>query len=137
LEKRDIAAAERYAGQAIEMDEAAVRAGGAGAFYLPTLLVTRSTVEIAAGHPAQGEADANRALTELQAEAQPGTFSSRLGYAYLAQARALAAQGKRELARTAAGQAMEHLRNTIGPDHPDTRSARQQAQIEQPLHQPM
>jgi eukaryotic-like serine/threonine-protein kinase len=137
LEKRDIAGAERYAGEAIEMDEAAVRSGGAGAFYLPTLLVTRSTVDIAAGHPAQGEADANRALTELQAKAKPGTFSSRLGYAYLAQARALAAQGKRELARTAAGQAMEHLRNTIGPDHPDTRSARQQAQIAQPLDQPM
>jgi hypothetical protein len=37
------------------------------------------------------------------------------------------AQGKTDEARAAARTAVEHLQSTLGPDHPDTRSARQLA----------
>jgi hypothetical protein len=70
----------------------------------------------------------------LQANAQPGIFSSYLGRAYLALARALDAQGKRDEARAAGRSATEQLQNALGPDHPDTRSARQLASLEPPPH---
>jgi hypothetical protein len=57
-------------------------------------------------------------------------FSSDVGYAYLARGRALQALGKPEEARAAFVSAIEHLRATLGPDHPDTQTARQLAQPE-------
>ena len=95
---------------------------------MPIILMNRSNVERQLGHPDEAAADASRALSLLQADAQPGTFSSNMGHAYLIWGRALQAQGKREEARTACRSAAEHLQNTVGPDHPDTRAARQLAE---------
>jgi eukaryotic-like serine/threonine-protein kinase len=128
----DTASALQLANQAVSIAEASVKAGRAGAFYLQTFLIRRSEIELRASHRDEAAADAERALSRLQADAQPGTFSSYLGRAYLALARALDAQGKSDEARAAALSAVEPLQNAVGPDHPDTRAARQLADLDTP-----
>jgi serine/threonine-protein kinase len=123
LERGNLEAALRLANEALTMMEAAVKSGN-GPEAIPWLLVRRSDVELLLNRPNEADADASRALSLLQGVAQPGTFSSHLGHAYLSSGRALQAQGKREEARTAFRSAAEHLQNTVGPDHPDTRAAR-------------
>lgn len=127
LLRGDIPTAMKLADQSVSIDEAAAKGGGEGIYYLPTLLLNRSAVELAASHPDQAAADAMRALGLSQAGAKPGTLSSIQGSAYLALGRALQAQGKPEEARAAFRSAAEHLRVTLGADHPDARSARQLA----------
>jgi hypothetical protein len=107
--------------------EAAVKSGN-GPEAIPWLLVRRSDIELRLNHPNDAAADASRALSLLQGVAQPGTFSSHLGHAYLSSGRALQAQGKQEEARSAFRSAAEQLQDTLGPDHPDTRTARQLAE---------
>lgn len=126
----DLPDALRLANEAVAIDEAAIKAGGQGAGVLPTFLLHRSTVELEARRPDDAAADGDRALSLLQAAAQPGTLSSNLGRAYLTLGRALQAQGKREEARVAFQSAAEHLQNALGPDHPDARTARQLAGLE-------
>jgi serine/threonine protein kinase len=127
LESGDVPAAMKLADQAVSINEAAIKAGGQGNYYLPMVLLCRSRVELQARHPDHSAADASRAVTLLQAELKQGEVSSRLGLAYLALSRALAAQGKQDEARAAARSATENLPSTVGPDHPDTLSARQLA----------
>jgi len=124
LARGDVRTAMELADQAVTIVEAAVKAGGQGVGLLHILLIRRSTIELAGRHPDQAAADAARAVSLLQAAAQPGTFSSTLGRAYLALGLALQAQGNRAEARTAFRSAAEHLQSALGPDHPDTRSAR-------------
>jgi serine/threonine-protein kinase len=124
LVKGDIPTAVKLADRAVAIDEAAINAGEEGSYYLPTLLINRSTVELAASHPDQAAADASRALSLSQIGIEPGTFSSTQGNAYLALGRALRSQGKLEEANAAFRSATEHLQGTLGPSHPDTRSAR-------------
>ena len=116
------------ADQAVTIVEAAGKAGRAGSDFLPMVLVRRSTVELEAGRPAQAAADAQQALTQLQAASPPGAFSTMIGRAYLNLGRALQSQGKRDEAHAAFRSAAEHLQNTLGPDHPDTGRARQLAE---------
>lgn len=121
-ESGDVPAALQFANQAVEILEAAIKSGGEGAFHLPGFLTRRSTIELEAGNADRAVTDANRAVL-LQSAAQPGASSSKLGYAYLALGRALQVQGKHDEAQAAFRSAAEHLKQTIGPDHPDTRSA--------------
>jgi serine/threonine-protein kinase len=130
LERGNLESALRLANEASTMLEAAVKSGRGGAEAIPWLLGRRSDVELRLSRPDEAAADASRALSLLQATAQPGTFSSNLGHAYLSLGRALQALGKREEARAAFRSAAEHLQNTVGPDHPDTRSARQLAGLD-------
>jgi len=120
----------RLANQAIDMLEGAAKAGKVGGHFLPSLYQRRAKVELQAGHPNDAATDMARAMNLLQKEAQPGTFSSTLGRAYLLLARTLQAQSKVDEARAAARSAMEHVQSTVGTDHPDTRSARQLAEVE-------
>jgi tetratricopeptide (TPR) repeat protein len=121
----DLKVATDLADQAVAITEASVKAGRQGVDLMPTLLVRRSDLKLQLHRPDEAAADAARALTMLQPAAQPGTFSSVLGRAHLTLGRALQAQGKREEARAAFFSAAEHLQNALGPDHPDTRRARQ------------
>jgi tetratricopeptide (TPR) repeat protein len=130
LVRGDFATAMKLSDRAVSIDEAAVKAGGEGIFYLPTLLIIRSAVELEASHPDQAAADASRALGLSQVGTTPGTLSSIQGSALLALGRALQAQGKLDEARGAFRSATEHLQSTVGPNHPDTRSARQLAELE-------
>ena len=130
LANGDVSAALRFADQGVAIDEAAIKAGGVGAFYLPTLLIRRSVIGLEAGRHDEAAADAVRALSLLQADAKPGTFSAYVGRADLALGRALQAQGKSEDAHSAFRSAAENLQATLGPDHPDTRNALQMAESE-------
>ncbi len=125
LANGDVPAALKFADRGVTLDEAAIKAGGAGAFYLPTLLMNRSAIEFEAGHHDEAAADAARAIGLLQANANLGAFSAFLGHAHLALGRVLKAQGKTQEAQAAFRSAAQHLQSTLGPNHPDTRSARQ------------
>ena len=127
LHKGDAPAALQLANEAVAIDEAAIKAGGDGTFYLPNLLVRRSTIEFEAGRSEEASADAARALSLLNRSAHPGTSSSAIGHAYLALGRALQASGKRTQAHTAFQMAAEHLSGALGQDHSETRSAQQLA----------
>ena len=124
FERKEIPAATQLINEAVMIVEAAIRTGRDGAFYMPAMLTRRSVIELAGGHPDQAAADATRAVN-LQSAAQPGVFSSKAGYAYLALGHALQAQGKSEEARAAFRSATQHLQSTLGTDHPDTLNARQ------------
>jgi tetratricopeptide (TPR) repeat protein len=123
LAQGDVATALKLADQAVAIDEATIQAGGEGSYYMPTLLINRARVELEAGRPHLAVDDATRALTLLQTGSKPGIFSSIQGGADLALGRALRTQGKLKEAKTAFESAAEHLRVTVGPDHPDTRQA--------------
>jgi serine/threonine-protein kinase len=122
----------QLANQAVAIGEGAVKAGREGAFYLRTFLMRRAEIELQFDHRDEAAEDAAQALSMLQEDAPPGTSSSYLGNAHLVLGRALQAQGKSEEARAAFRSAAENLQSTVGPDHPDTRSARQLAESETP-----
>jgi tetratricopeptide (TPR) repeat protein len=125
----DLALALQLASQAVAIGEAGLKQGQ-GSFAFPSHLLRRSSTELASGKMAEALADANRALKLLQAKAQPGSFNNKIGYAFLAYARALDALGKHDEALTAAKSAFENLEQSVGSDHPDTRSARQLAGLD-------
>jgi eukaryotic-like serine/threonine-protein kinase len=129
LGEGDRALALQLSNQSVAIGEAAVKAGGQGGFAFPGFLLTRSSIELVSGGLDEAVADSNRALTLVKSNAPPDSFSSTLGSAYLALARALDAQGKHDDARTAAVLASRNLEKSLGSEHPDTRSAMQLAAL--------
>jgi serine/threonine-protein kinase len=119
----------QLANGAVAMDEAAIKSGGQGVGLLPVFLFRRSAAELELREPDKARADAGRALSLLQDSTEPGIFSMNVGRAYLALGRALQAQGKPDEAHAAFRSAAEHLEKTLGPDHPDSRAARQLASL--------
>jgi eukaryotic-like serine/threonine-protein kinase len=119
----DLPAAWNFSNQAVSIVEASIRTRGA--HRLPSFLMYRSDIALQLGHPDDAQADAARAISILRngGEAPSGNF----GRAYLTLGRALEGQGKQVEARAAFRNAAEHLRNAFGPDHPDSRSAYEQA----------
>jgi tetratricopeptide (TPR) repeat protein len=91
---------------------------------LAGFVMRRSELELQLHQVAEAVADADRALRIAQSTILPGTFSSAMGRVYLALGRALREQGKLREARAAFASAFEQLGPTLGPDHPDTLSAR-------------
>ena len=128
----DLPAALQLANQAVAIAEASMKTGRGGGDYLSSALTPRSEIERQLGRADDAATDAVRALKILQSSAEPGTLSSFLGHAYYTLGRALQAQGKPEEARAAFHSATENLQTTVGPDHPDTRSARQLAELAPP-----
>src|SRR6185437_10082893 len=112
------------ANDAVAILEHSIKSRGQGAEVLPLVLLHRATIELAAAHPIQAEADAARALVQYQAACPPGAFSRHIGDAYLELGKALKAQGKSHEARTAFLSAAEHFDKTLGSDHADTLAAR-------------
>jgi serine/threonine-protein kinase len=119
----------QFANQAIAIDEASIARGGPCAAYLPVLLTRRSAVDLALDKRDAAAADAVRALELLQSSTAAGASSSDLGAAYLAYGRALQALSKPGEARVAFRSAAEQLQATLGADHPDTKIARQFAEL--------
>ena len=132
LERGDTAKALRLVNQAIDALQATIKAGKAGVNILPLYYQRRGLIELQAGRPDAAVADITKALDLFRPSPAPGIFSYRTGRAYLFLARALKAQGKEEETRAAARTAAEHLQSVAGPDHPDTRSARQLAGLDAP-----
>ena len=129
LARGDLPAALRLANQAIGIDEASTQRGGPSAAYLPVLLVRRSVVELELGQEQQAAADADRALALFRKAFDDGTLSSHVGRAYLAQGRVLQQEGKPKEAQEAFSLAAKHLEDTLGPNHSDSRMARESAEV--------
>jgi eukaryotic-like serine/threonine-protein kinase len=96
-------------------------------------LVQRSRIALQLDRVEQAKIDALRAL-DLEQQAAgagsgsgSGSASSGVGRAHLALGQALHAQGLYTEAREAFSAAVDRLTPTLGPDHPDTRLARQLA----------
>jgi serine/threonine protein kinase len=120
----------QFADQGVAAIEGAIKARGEGADYLPLVLLRRAAIEQKSALPDRAAADASRTLELLQAHNQPASYSCYVGDAYLALGRALQAEGKHDEALQAFRSAAKHLAKTLGPDHPDTRAARQLAGLE-------
>jgi tetratricopeptide (TPR) repeat protein len=129
LARGDLTAALQQTNRSITIAEASMKAGQRGEDYLPLLLLPRSEVNRELGRTDDAVADATRALDMLQKSGDPGSFSSHVGHAYYTLGRALQAQGKPKEARTAFVSAAANLEQAVGPDHPDTRIARQLASL--------
>jgi len=126
----DLPAALELSNQALALTDSAVKAGQQGIQLLPALHLRRSSIELQLGRVDDAAADAAQALGLFQKLAEPGTYSCNVGRAYLTLGRALQALGKRDEARASFRSAAEHLDKTLGSDHPDTRTARQLAELD-------
>ncbi|HEX4285911.1 MAG TPA: serine/threonine-protein kinase [Terracidiphilus sp.] len=134
LARGDFLSARRYAQEAVSLDEASMRRIGQCAAYLPTLLIRQAQVDFRTGQPAAATAEARRALTLLHGEEDTGIPSSNVGRANLVLAQALGLAGQQDEAQNASRRAYANLQTTVGPDHPDTRLARDLADARQPSH---
>jgi eukaryotic-like serine/threonine-protein kinase len=121
----DSAKALQLVNHAVAIDEAAIKAGGQGAFLLPVLLLQRSDLELGAHQNDKALADAVRGLSLAQAAIPAGTYSQLVGAVQLVLGRALLAQGKTDEAHIAFRAAAEHFEKAVGPDDPNTRTAHQ------------
>jgi eukaryotic-like serine/threonine-protein kinase len=134
LGRGDLPSATHFATEAVELDEASMRRIGQCAALLTALLVNRSGVDLKSGQRGQAVSDARRAIKLLEDREDPSILSSNVGRAYLALALALEAEGKPDEAQLAARKAYANLLTTLGPDQPDTRSARQLTNTRLPSH---
>jgi eukaryotic-like serine/threonine-protein kinase len=126
----DLNAALDLINQSVRIAEAAVKAGNQGAELIPVFLTSRSNLQRLMGRTADAVADAITALDLQQEAAQPGTFSCDVGRSYLALGLAQQAQSNQEKSLLAFRSAAEHLQNSLGPNHSDTREARQLAGLD-------
>jgi len=101
----------------------AIAEAGRQTDYLRAPLLRRSALELELHRVGDAEADAVRSVDMEKEAAAPGTASCNVGIAYLALGRALNAQGENDRARTAFTTALEELRPTLGPTHPQTLEA--------------
>lgn len=130
----DLPKALQLANRAITLDESAGNAGSYGLFMLPVLLCRRVEIELKLREPEPAKADAEKALNLLSTSLGPEMFSTYRGRAYLGLGRALQMENKTDEAQTAFRAAAEQFENTLGADHPDTRTARQLAGFQTGAH---
>ena len=123
LARGDIPAALAASDQAITL----ATASGAGRDALPMFLIPRAGIELRAGRLEEALTTVIKAIALEETIAGSEAQSCWVGRAQLTKGRILAAQGQRELARTAFALAREHLQLTVGADHPETREAIQGA----------
>ena len=112
-----------FSGAIAAANRAVAIADSHDAYVMPMLLTRRAELELAMHRIDDARADATRAVDLKQSTLAPGKQSSPLGRAYLALGRARLAAGRDEEARSAFASALEQLRPTLGPDHPQTRLA--------------
>jgi tetratricopeptide (TPR) repeat protein len=120
----DVSTALALANKAITSSEAAIKAGGQGASYLPVFYIRRSAIELDSGLKEQAFADAQKSITMLRNTMQSETRAVTFGRAYLALGKAQVALGRTKDARLSFQFALENLQATLGADHPLTLSAR-------------
>jgi tetratricopeptide (TPR) repeat protein len=121
----DLTGSLRLAEEGLRIVEASQAAGQQTASALDPLLTQRSEVRLALGQTEGALEDAARARRLQQDSVPAGTYTIKLGRAYVTLARALDAQGDREGARAALESALEHFQDAAGPDHPETLRARE------------
>ena len=123
----DVQGALDYTNKAFAMYEASIKATGAGTEAIPVLLGRRSDLERRLGRIDEAVSHADQALALARPAVPSGALSSFIGRLELALGRALAAKGKAADAQAALAIALQQLDGTVGPDHPDTKAARQLA----------
>jgi serine/threonine-protein kinase len=119
LARGDANGAMAWAGKGMEI----VEASSVHRDAVPHFLLHRAELELTLDRFDPALADAQRALQYYLRVAAPGTPSSYVGRAYLAQGRALQGAGHAEQGRSMISAALEQLRPTLGEDHPQTRMA--------------
>jgi eukaryotic-like serine/threonine-protein kinase len=127
LASGDLRAASELTKQAMAIAEAAMRNGKQAAQFLPILLLRRSSLELQLRDFDGAAADESKALDLLRSSTQSGIYSCEVGLNYLNLGKALQGQAKPDEARAAFRSAAEQLEKTLGPDHPDSRTARELA----------
>jgi eukaryotic-like serine/threonine-protein kinase len=115
----EIDAANTWADRGVAIAEASTSHPDALQYFL----LRRAELELVQHRFDGAKADAARSVQLGLASAPSSTPSSRLGLAYLALGRAFAGLGQRQEARGALSSAVEHLRPTLGSDHPQTKLA--------------
>ncbi|MGH7628699.1 MAG: hypothetical protein ACREOF_04795 [Gemmatimonadales bacterium] len=113
----------RAAMVAVDSALSLARATAAGEGDLPELLLHRARVALAMHRYADAERDATMALDGARALAGGDAPSATVGDVYLALGHARRGQGALGDARAAFAAAAQHLRPTVGPDHPTTDEA--------------
>jgi hypothetical protein len=126
----DLSTALRLSNEAVAIAEASSNIRSA--YRLPQYLICRSDVALQLGRTDDAHNDAVRAISVLRSAHHSEAASASFGRAYWMLGRTLQAQNKQVEAAAAFRSASEHLRNALGPDHPDTRSALEQALGQQP-----
>jgi eukaryotic-like serine/threonine-protein kinase len=116
---------DQAAATALDRAAALAAASSQSTEYLPPILLRRADLRLKMNRLHEARADAERALAMERESVGPGSFSGRIGRAYLMLGRALYAQRKIAEAQVAYRSALEHLSPTMGADHPDVRLARQ------------
>ena len=106
----------------------AALAEGNTVFFQMTALVPRSELNLREGQLVEAEADARKALSLAQSAQGGVPRSYRTGLAWLALGRVLEKKGDSVGARDAVLSAIDHLSNTVDPDHPLLLLARQLVQ---------
>jgi serine/threonine protein kinase len=103
-------------------------AEGNTVFFQMAALLPRAEINLSEGRLTEAEADARKALALAQ-DAQGGVpHSNRTGWSWLVLGRVLAKKGDTAGSRQALLAAIDHLSNTVDPDHPLLLLARQLAQ---------
>jgi hypothetical protein len=127
----DLQRARELADLAVAMADEVFAKGGESPDFVAICLCRRSGLSLKLGRVSEAVSDAARARDLLQQVVPPGSRVSTLGRAHLALAVALHAQGRHTEARHSSRAAVEHLESALGPDHPETRTARQVADSRQ------
>lgn len=91
---------------------------------LPLLLVRRSEIPLELNQTWSAAADVDRPVSLLRKMLENGAHSSHLGRAYLAQGRVLLREHKPVETQRAFSLAAEHLEDSLGPAHSESRKAR-------------
>jgi tetratricopeptide (TPR) repeat protein len=121
----DLPTALRLANEALSMVEGWFKTHGSDDRFVAVLLTRRADVELRSGRVDEAVADAERASRLSRSDLPAGAFLSTAGRADLILGRALQAKGRGDEADAALRSALEHLQRSLGPEHPDTRSAQQ------------
>ncbi|MBS0420371.1 MAG: protein kinase [Proteobacteria bacterium] len=103
----------------------AALAEGNTVFFQMTALIPRSELNLREGQLVEAEADARKALSLAQSAQGGVPRSYRTGLAWFALGKVLAKRGDAAAARQAWLAAVDHLSNTVDPDHPLLLLARQ------------
>ena len=101
---------------------------GSTVFFQMTALVSRAELNLKEGQLAEAEADARKALSLAQGAQGGVPRSYRTGQAWLILGRVLTKKGDSDGGREALLAAIDHLSNTLDPDHPLLLLARQAVQ---------
>jgi hypothetical protein len=106
----------------------AALAEGTTVFFQMTALVARAELNLKEGQLVDAEADARKSLSLAQGAQGGVPRSYRTGMAWLVLGRVLAKKGDSVGGREALLAAIDHLSNTVDPDHPLLLLARQLVQ---------